>query len=136
MLNKLIWCAHSTVIYWEKTVNISKHHPALLIPFTTLITWHYLSVTIWLPAMHLSIQRRVRYIASSIRGPVIVVFTTSSRAIIISAPIRFCNIGRELNEQRVYHRGHWNYKYYYCIRYKMWIGESFSFTKDMKLWKH
>jgi hypothetical protein len=28
--------------------------------------------------------------ASSIRGPVMVVFTTSSRAIIISAPILFC----------------------------------------------
>uniref|UniRef100_A0A0A9FUZ9 Uncharacterized protein n=1 Tax=Arundo donax TaxID=35708 RepID=A0A0A9FUZ9_ARUDO len=39
--------------------------------------------------MHLSIQRRVRYIASSILGPVIVVFTTSSRAMIISAPILF-----------------------------------------------
>lgn len=41
--------------------------------------------------MHLSIQRRVRYIASSILGPVIVVLTTSSRAMIISAPILFCN---------------------------------------------
>lgn len=41
------------------------------------------------PSMHLSIQRRVRYMASSILGPVIVVLTTSSRAIIISAPILF-----------------------------------------------
>jgi hypothetical protein len=30
--------------------------------------------------------------ASSIRGPVMVVFTTSSRAMIISAPILFCTI--------------------------------------------
>jgi hypothetical protein len=41
--------------------------------------------------MHLSIQRKVRYMASSILGPVIVVLTTSSRAIIISAPILFYN---------------------------------------------
>lgn len=40
--------------------------------------------------MHLSIHRKVRYIASSIRGPFVVVFTTSSSAIIISAPILFC----------------------------------------------
>lgn len=54
-----------------------------------------------LPAMHRSIQRRVRYIASSIRGPVIVVFTTSSSAIIISAPILFCSSCEQNQKNRL-----------------------------------
>lgn len=51
-----------------------------------------------LPAIHLSIHRSVRYMASSILGPVMVVLTTSSRAIIISAPILFCEKFRGVNE--------------------------------------
>jgi hypothetical protein len=37
--------------------------------------------------------------ASSIRGPVMVVFTTSSRAIIISAPILFCKKKKKNNKK-------------------------------------
>lgn len=44
----------------------------------------------FIPFIHLSIHLSVRYIASSTLGPVMVVFTTSSRAIMISAPILFC----------------------------------------------
>jgi hypothetical protein len=42
------------------------------------------------PAIHRSIHRRVRCMASSTRGPSVVVLTTSSKAMMMSAPILFC----------------------------------------------
>lgn len=41
------------------------------------------------PLMHLSIHLIVRYMASSMRGPVTRLLTTSSRAMMMSAPILF-----------------------------------------------
>lgn len=80
-----------------------------------------------LPSIHLSIHRIVRYVASSILGPVMVVLTTSSRAIIISAPIRFCT-------------SHWQYRREdrgkHMVRKLMLHLDSISWKLCSMLWVH
>lgn len=96
-------CQHGFIKSWVDYISVHIH------TYIHTYTYIYLEVYIQetsvritatyprLPSIHLSIHRIVRYVASSILGPVMVVLTTSSRAIIISAPILFCT-------------SHWQYR--------------------------